>query len=243
MGINAEVWTQNRLINRISKDLDLEGETFYRPALLEEAINVAITDAEKLVVNEYSDYLLTYQDYDLTAGQTELVIPSDIYKFRIRGIHFKQSGFDTVALNVRDTYKLKKIPIEEVTDQQELDEYRYRLINGITNGKQIMLYPPIRDEDTGTAKIRVWYIRTFRRLFEDSDILDVPYYEYILNHVRRAVMIKEGHPMINEVSRDLAMNTQDILKDMKFLSDDEEDAILEPNYRSLSTYNDTIGDI
>jgi hypothetical protein len=236
MPVNAQTWTLSDLINRVNKDLDLESEKFYKPALMTEAVNSAITNVEKIVINEYNDYLLAYQDYNISADQDTLTLPTDLYMFRIRGIYYKRSGFDTIS-NVDDQiYKIRKISLEDIMDVNSRDAYRYRLFNNTNNGQEIQLYPPIRSDDAGTAKIRLFYIRHFARLTALTDVLDVPYPEYILDYLRKLVMIKEGHPLLPEIIRNLAQARLDIMKDMKFLSDDEEDTKLEPNRDTLTEF-------
>lgn len=236
MPVNAQTWTLSDLINRVNKDLDLESEKFYKPALMTEAVNSAITNVEKIVINEYNDYLLAYQDYNISADQDTLTLPTDLYMFRIRGIYYKRSGFDTIS-NVDDQiYKIRKISLEDIMDVNSRDAYRYRLFNNTSNGQEIQLYPPIRSDDAGTAKIRLFYIRHFARLTALTDVLDVPYPEYILDYLRKLVMIKEGHPLLPEIIRNLAQARLDIMKDMKFLSDDEEDTKLEPNRDTLTEF-------
>lgn len=238
MPVNAETWTLSDIINRVNKDLDLEAETFYKPALMTEAINSAITDVEKIVINQFNDYLLAYQDYNLSADQELLTLPTDLYMFRIRGIYYKRSGFDTITNSDDEIYKVRKISLEDIMSVNSRHEYKYRLFNNASSGQEIQLYPPVRSDDAGNNKIRIFYIRHFARLSNLTDILDVPYPEYILDYVRRLVMIKEGHPLLPEVTRSLAQGRIDILEDMKALSDDDEDAKLEPNNDTLREFGD-----
>ena len=236
MAVNAETWTLSDLINRVNKDLDLEAETFYRPALMTDAVNSAITDVEKIVINQFNDYLLAYQDYTIAADQELLTLPTDLYMFRIRGIYYKRSGFDTIQNTDDEIYKIRKISLEDIMNVNTRDSYKYRLFNNASSGQEIQLYPPVRSDDAGTAKIRIFYIRHFARLSDLTDVLDVPYPEYILDYVRRLVMIKEGHPLLPEVTRNLAQGRIDIMEDMKALSDDDEDTKLEPNNDSLREF-------
>lgn len=238
MPVNAETWTLADIINRVNKDLDLEAETFYKPALMTETVNSAITDVEKIVINQYNDYLLAYQDYNLTVDQELLTLPTDLYMFRIRGIYFKKSGFDTIQNTDDEFYKIRKISLEDIMDVNSRSPYKYRLFNNASSGQEIQIYPPIRNEDVGTARIRIFYIRHFARLSNLTDVLDVPYPEYIKDFVRRFVMVKEGHPLLPDVINRLRQGRLDIEQDMKFLSDDDEDTKLEPSNDSLREFGD-----
>lgn len=238
MPVNAETWTLSDLINRVNKDLDLEAETFYKTPLMTEAVNSAITDVEKIVINQFNDYLLAYQDYNISTDQELLTLPTDLYMFRIRGIYYKRSGFDTIQNTDDEFYKIRKISLEDIMDVNSRSPYKYRLFNNASSGQEIQIYPPIRSDDAGTAKIRIFYIRHFARLSNLTDVLDVPYPEYILDYVRRLVMIKEGHPLLPAVTRSLAQGRIDIEQDMKFLSDDDEDTKLEPSNDSLREFGD-----
>jgi hypothetical protein len=203
-----------------------------------EAINSAITDVERIVINQYNDYLMAYQDYNLSAGQDTLTLPTDLYMFRIRGIYYKRSGFDTISNTDDEIYKIRKISLEDIMSVNTRNAYQYRLFNNSASGQEIQLYPPVRAYDAGTAKIRIFYIRHFARLSDLTDVLDVPYPEYILDFVRRLVMIKEGHPLLPEVIQNLRQGRRDILEDMKYLSDDDEDTKLEPNRDTMREFGD-----
>ena len=236
--VNAEVWTLDKIQTRVRKDLDLEAETFYRQELMTEAVNSAITDCEELVIDEYSDFLLTYQDYDIAANQTIIPNPDDIYQMRIRWFQYKQDGFGGNYFNTAESYKIRKIPMEDVQNLSYRDPYRYRLVNHYETGPRIEIYPPIRGEDAGTLKFRLWYIRRFKRLFNIEDVTDVPQPEYLLAHLRVAIMQKEGNPMLDLELRKLADQRARLQKTLKFLSDDEEDTKLQPNWDSLEDYGD-----
>jgi hypothetical protein len=239
MPVNAEQWTQDKIFTRVRKDLDLEAETFYRDELMTEALNSAITDCEQLVIDEYQDYLLVYKDYDITQGQSTLTLPDDIYQCRIRWMSFKLDGFDQPNnRNTSDAYTLRKIPLEDLQSIGPREPYRYRLINFNATGPQLEIYPNFRGEDSGTAKVRLWYIRHFKRLYQPSDVTDVPIPEYLLAHLRISIMEKEGNPMLPDEQRNLDMQTRKLQKTLKFLSDDEEDEILQPNWDTLSDFGD-----
>jgi len=236
---NAEVWTLDKIMTRVRKDLDREAETFYRQELMTEAVNSAITDCEELVIDEYSDYLLTYQDYDIVGGQYELEIPEDIYQMRLRWLHFRRMGFQRTTSDMNDeSYKIRKMPFEDVQVQDTMDMYRYRIINPMDVDPHIEIFPMIRNQDAGSQKIRLWYIRHFKRLFNLTDVTDVPVPEYLLSHLRVSIMQKEGNPMLDLELAKLKDQKARLQKTLKFLSDDEEDTLLLPNNNSLSEFGD-----
>lgn len=237
MAVNAESWTQNKFFVRLRKEADLEGETFFSPELMEEALNSAITDCEQLVIDQFSDYLLTYEDYDLTASQSYLEPPSDIYLSRIRWIHFRKNGFANLTdQSSGEAYKIKKIPLGDIEDLTAEEAYRYRIINNATNGIRIYLYPYVRSADAGSGRVRLWYIRRFKRLFSTSDITDVPVPEYLLYHVLSKVLFKEGHPFYREAKAELIKQETKLINTLKQLTDDEEDSQLEPTEEVMEEY-------
>jgi hypothetical protein len=241
---NAEIWTLDKIVTRVRKDLDLEAETFYRQELMVEAVNSAITDCEELVIDEYSDYLLTYQDYDIEAGDYSLAIPDDIYQMRLRWLHFKRGGFQRRTTDYNDeSYKIRKMPFEDVEVQGVRDQYRYRIINSMDIDPHLEIFPQIRGEDAGTQKIRLWYIRHFKRLYNLEDITDVPVPEYLLSHLRVSIMQKEGNPMLDLELAKLKDQKLRLQKTLKFLSDDEEDTLLLPNFNTLSDFGETYYDV
>jgi hypothetical protein len=239
MTVNAEVWTQQKIFDRVRKDLDLEAETFYRDELMTESLNSAITDCEQLVIDQFSDYLLVYKDYDIAAEQDVIDLPDDIYQMRMRWFHYKQDSFTSpVTSNASEAYKIRKMPFEDVQNLGRRDPYRYRLVNFVDQGPKLYIYPAIRGEDAGEKKFRLWYIRRFNRLFNPSDITDVPVPEYLLSHLRIQIMDKEGNPMLPTEEKHFAKQEQKLITTLKFLSDDEEDTKLSPNWDSLEDFGD-----
>lgn len=240
--VNAEIWTRDKIFTRVRKDLDLESEVFFRDDLMTEALNSAITDCEQLVIDEYSDYLLQFQDYDIETGQQILQLPDNIYQMRIRWLQYKKDGFKDGELinfiNTSEAYKIRKMPFEDVQNLANRDPYRYRIVNFQDRGPEVLLFPPIRGEDSGPSKFRLWYIRHFKRLFADEDITDVPVPEYLLAHLRVSIMEKEGNPMLDLELQRLQDQKARLQKTLKFLSDDEEDTKLEPNWDSLEDFGD-----
>jgi hypothetical protein len=238
MAVNAETWTLDKIMTRVRRDLDLQSETFYRDDLMIEAVNSAITDCEELVIDQYSDYLLTYKDYDMNLGDYIIALPEDMYQMRVRWLHFKKQGFVRPNPYNDEAYKIKKMPMEDVQVVENRDQYRYRLINNTNVDPHIELWPEWRQEDQGQKRVRLWYIRRFKRLYELSDVTDVPVPEYILSHLRIAIMSKEGNPMLDLELGKFAKQERQVEKTLKFLSDDEEDTLLLPNFSTLSEFGD-----
>ena len=226
-----DTWTLARIIDKVRDDLDLHAEDFVTFDDMRQFVNDAVDDCEEIVVDCFSDFLLTYRDLTVESGQTEIPLPEDLYESRIRGFYYSQTGF-TDSNPVGDAYKIKKLSIERLTDVSKGDDYLYRLINKNPFRQKLVVFPPIRENST--TQFRLWYIRQFNRLHETTDILEKgARIQYILSHVKCAVLQKSGDAML-EVEMQKLMKQEDKLKNsLSRLTDDDEDVYLEPDLHAL----------
>jgi hypothetical protein len=238
MSINP--WTLDGLITKVQDDLELHSENFVTRPELTRFANDAITDAEELIVDLFSDYFLSETNINMVVGQNIIPLPEDIYECRVRGFYYDENSFSAgSAANMRN-YKLKKIHIENIADVYSESEYQYRLINTSALGPHIKMYPPSREETT--TRFKMWYTREAKRLVNDGDILDIPRPQFVISHMKVAVMSKEGDPLLEAESLELARQRQKLEDSLQRLSDDEEDEYIHPNDASLwEAYGDGIG--
>jgi len=227
-------WTLDDIAIKIRKDLKIESEKFFSPWEMTSAINDAIRDAESIIINEFSDFFLTYADYDLTAGDTFITMPSDVYMARIRYVQWDEDGPDDNTNN--DTYHIKKIRLEEIPWVCTDDRYKYRLLNDATNGLVMNLYPAI--QETGTNRIRVWYIRKAKQLSALTDVCDIPFIGYVISHVKLRVMFDEGHPLLEIEKVNFDNAKMQLIKNVTVMADDGEDSKFEPSNDTLIAYNE-----
>lgn len=224
-------WTLDRLITKIQNDNELHAENFVtRPEIIS-FLNDAIDDAEQLIIDSFSDFFLTFVDYSVVEGVGEILIPADMYDFRIRGMYFDLRGFDVNSTGISQWYKIKKLPLERFSGVYEKDVYHYRLTNDAT-GAKIGIYPDFREDLQ--AKVRLWYIRSAVRLVDDSDILETGIRaQYVLAHAKTAIMEKEGDPMLDTMMARLEKQTAKLISSISRVTDDDEDSYLEMDLEAL----------
>lgn len=233
-------WTLIRIIDKVRDDLELHAEDFVTKADLIQFVHDAIDDAEEIVIDCFSDFLLNFEYPDVTAGATEIPLPADLYESRLRGVFYSQSGF-TAGIKTGDSYKLKRMRLEDAGSSNTGDAYEYRLINNSQGEQKLFVYPAITETSDSTYKpFLTWYIRKFIRPTEDSDVLDKGLrIQYILSHVKCSVMQKEGNVLL-DVETGKLMKQEDKLKNsLSRLTDDDEGTLMEISDYALDEAYDT----
>lgn len=229
----ADIWTLNDLDKKIRDDLELHSEVLVTPDEMARFINDAIDDAEETIVNAFSDFFLTFSDIPTTEDDDNLTIPTDIYEMRIRGIYFDENQFNQDNAVTSQWYKVKKLPIEEVSEVFDNDDYHYRILNDRTLGLKIQIFPNIRD--TTSSEFRIYYIRRAARLETGADVLETGLRpQYIISHVKSAIYFKEGDPMHRLEAVKTAIQLQKLMDSISRLTDDKEDEYLFPDFHAMA---------
>ena len=229
----ADVWTLDSLSKKIRDDLEHHSEILVGPDELTRFINDAIDDAEETIVDAFSDFFLTYVDTAVTVGDTELTLPTDLYEMRIRGLYYDENEFGQEATSAQQWYKIKKVPLEEITEIYNNDDYHYRITNDRTLGLKIQIFPDIRD--TTTARFRIYYIRRAARLENGSDVLEAGLRpQYIISHTKAAMYLKDGDPMYQVESGKTQVQLKKLMDSISRLTDDKEDEYLFPDSHALA---------
>lgn len=184
--------------DQVIDDLDLNEETFVSETDLNRWINDAIEDAEGEIHVLYEDYYLTEEDpVAITAGQTKVDYPADIYANKIRKIIFSDGSSNSIA-----THEVKQI--KDITRAKELDIYydsstnpilRWMPSNKASEGRKIRLFP-----DSGRSGfLYVFYIRNATKLVADTDICDIDEFErYIVQFTKTQAYLKDGDPRADD---------------------------------------------
>lgn len=224
----VEPWTLTNIVAKVQDDLDLHDENFSDD--IKQWVNDAIDDFEELVIDLNSDFLLDKAYIVGTEGDTEADLPDDIYESRMRGLFFSEYGFSQV--NIGERYKLHRINLERVADVDSEDPYQYRLINSAASGQKLFIYPALRE--TSTDKFMIWYIRQFKRLDADTDVLEKGIrIQYVLAHVKCAAMQKSGDPLLDVEAQKLLKQEEKAKKSLSRLTDDSEGDYIEPDDYAL----------
>lgn len=224
-------WTLDQLITKIQNDNELHAENFVTRPEITAFINDAIDDAEQLIIDSFSDFFLTFVDYSIVEGVGEIVIPDDMYEFRIRGMYYDVQGFDPNISTSSEWYKIKKLALERFSAVYKSDVYHYRLTNDAT-GAKIGIYPPFRTDLQ--AKVRLWYIRSAVRLVNSTDILETGISpQYVMAHANSSIMAKEGDPMLGEMQAKLVIQREKLISSVSRVTDDDEDSYLELDFSAL----------
>lgn len=225
-------WPLSRIVSKVQDDLDLHEENFVTPDDIKQYINDAIDDAEELIIDCFSDHFLTYKLLEVTADDTLLELPEDLYESRIRGFWYSTVGFESLE-PTGDAYKVKKLKLERIKDVSSQDCYQYRLFNSSQQGQRLKIFPAIREDSDD--RFLLCYIRQAKRLYENSDELEKGIrIQYVLTHVKKSVASKIGDPMLEEYAKKLEVQSEKLKKSLSRLTDDDEDDYLEPDDYAMS---------
>jgi len=190
----AKYWTLSEIREKVQKDLDIEGEVFIQPTELVNYINEAIDDAEAEIHGIYEDYFLTDYYVPLETNKNTYDLPEKIYAHKIRKIIFSNGQSKTYEVaRIPESEKFSDIALTERFRSTEF--YRYLIKNDIAGQPQMYFVPNIREQDTGSNLMRVWFLRNANRLEIDSDICDIPeFVHFVIAQTKLRVLEKEGHP-------------------------------------------------
>lgn len=193
MSTSKKYYTWLEIRQKISRDLDIEEETFVRPEELVEYANEAIQQYESEVNTNSStaiDYFLQKQTINLVAGVDEYSLPDEIYGHKIRKIMFN----NTSSVYEVKRAKHKKFEKKVIADNfNTSDLYEYFIENSSVADPKIVLIPKARD--TGPY-LQIWFLRNLNRMTgDDADICDIPFgINFIFQYIKVRVYEKEGHP-------------------------------------------------
>lgn len=179
--------TLKQILDKVESDLDLKEETFIDRAEMVGYTNEAIRDAEAEIHTIYEDYFLTRTQLSLVANVAAYALPSDMYANKLRDVVYDDG---TYSYKIKREKKLTEIPLLFPSDY-----YTFKILNDATQGRRLVLFP------TPTVSlpnvITIWYLRSAKKLVNDSDVCDIiEFTNYILAHVKRSCMRKEGHPLL-----------------------------------------------
>ena len=234
-------WDLDRLTTKIQRDLELHAEIFVQPEDIKSFINDAIDDAEELIIDSFSDFFITFEDYTVEVGDSFLALPDDIYEMRTRGLYFDKKSYNqTSTVNTGTWYKIKKIRLESISQVSSNDFYQYRNINTQADGPRIHIFPNIREDSQG--RFRLWYIRKAKRLDELADVLETGLRpQYIISHAKVAILHKENSDMVGLELEKLGAQTKKMLDSLSRVADDDEDSYLSPDNNALfEAYGDGV---
>jgi len=192
----AKYWTLAEIRTKINRDLDLESEVFIQPEELVGYINEAIDEAEAEIHSIYEDYFLRDEYLPLATGQQQYDLPADIYAHKIRKIIFSDDQSKTYEVaRIPESQKFQDIALTERFRSTEF--YRYLLVNSTPGSPKIYFVPTIREDDTGSNLMRIWYLRNANRLSADTDVCDIPeFVHFVIAYAKQRCLEKEGHVML-----------------------------------------------
>lgn len=190
-------WTLAEIRTKIEAETDTQDEDFVRPGELISYINEAIEEAEAEILGLYEDYFLKPTTVNVTAGQTEIPYPSDIYAQKIRRIIYSLGGSPNPTtypvVRLKDWHKFEYKAMSD--SGQTSDLYQWMDINSTPGNPTIKIVPGFRE----AGSCEIWYIRHANRLSQDTDICDIPdFINFIFSKVKVKIYRKEGHPLLND---------------------------------------------
>jgi hypothetical protein len=175
------------LSTKLKNDLDLNEETFIKPEEIQALYNEAVEMVEGTIHTVYEDYFMTMNEQNVTSGQSEVDLPSNIYANKIRKAHWVNGDAD----------KYEMMPIKNINDTLFVnanDSYRYIILNPDTAGMKLKIYPAFNATYTNSP-LKIWYLRGANRYVDETSLCDIPQFSNIINqYVRWKCHLKEGHP-------------------------------------------------
>ncbi len=202
MAIATRYWTYAELVQKVERDLDLEGEVFIQPEEMRGYFNEAVDDVEKIVHGLYEDYFLDHDPITLVNATSEYVLPSRIFAHKIRSITYRNGSRAYEVVRLRDWKKFLEYNLDRVGGPAGSAEYRYFLLNQSAGSPKILFTPAVVEDG---QFIDVWFLRQANRLSTDDDIMDVPEAaNYVMQYVKNRCYEKEGHPNLMKAISDLA---------------------------------------
>jgi len=219
---------------KIENDLDLIDETFITPDEMISYFNEAVDMIQGNIITLAEDYMLATASIPVTAGDTELQLPSNIYANKIRKLIWK--------LNTSEIYEITPIKnLMELPFVNVNDYYRYLFVNnGVTGtntiGTVIKLYPEMRT--TSADALTIWYIRSANKYVDNTSVCDIPEWSnIIIQYVRYKCLIKEARPDASEAKADLDTMNMQMVQTLTSRTMDE-NTKLSQDPRTLNDYND-----
>lgn len=190
---------------KILRELDLEDELFITSTELMDYYNEAIKAAESTINKINEDYFLCNTSLALVSGTSEYALPSDILADKIRSIIYSNGSINYPITRLRRHTNFQAIPLV-----QPADDYRYMIINSLSGGRKIKLYPASRE--TSSSNVTVWYLRTARQITSTADEIDLPEaWPYIQKYVKYKCYMKEAHPNLLEAVRERDEEEQNLV--------------------------------
>lgn len=213
-------WIYSDLRDLVRKDLGLEGERFVKSWEMMMFTNDGITLVESKIHNLYEDYFLTDYQPTVSAGDSQIMLPEDIFASRIRWIQYDDGS---------DDYKVKKLKLKDLPRIEQGDDYRYLIVNGRENGVRVRIFPASRI-DTSTA-FTIWYIRNANRVTGSNSIIDIPEFGNVIElYLKWRCCVKAGFPQIEAVKEELDTAVKTMTDSLTNQTDDEENEI-EPDFK------------
>lgn len=201
MSITTKFWTRLQLIQKVERDLDLEGERFITPDEMRGYLEEAIDDVEKRTHTLYEDYFVASDTITLVSGTSKYALPANIFAHKIRAIIYRNGTRVYEVKRIREWKKFITYAMDRVYAGGSEDEYCYFLENTTAGQTKIVFSPSVAENG---AYIEVWFLRQANRLDADTDALDVPEAaSYVIQYMKVRCYEKEGHPNLGKAMQDL----------------------------------------
>ena len=225
MAIASRFWTYLELKTKVEQECDLEGEIFVQPSEMLGFCNEAIDNAEKIVKNTYADYFLDKDQLALTAGSSDVALPSRIYANKIRRITYKNTSGRIYTLSRLKDWKKFEAYEEEQAAGGTAGELRYLILNQTAGAPKIVFTRPASAEDAA-ATVTCWFIRQANRLTVDADIMDIPEAaNYVTQYMKFKAFAKEGNPLLGLVVSQLNSEEESLQADLAEMVPDADDEL------------------
>jgi hypothetical protein len=224
----VKFWTWAEIKARLTKelDIDLDYDGLVDDEELLNYTNDAIDEAESHILSLHEDYFLSKDDLTLVNGTDEYDPPSNIYASKIRDLVYHKDTDVYRIPRVKNWHKFLAYREGRVTSSNNLP-YAYFIVNNTAGSPKILFTPPAYEDG---QLVEVWYIRNANRLTGDADVCDIPeFIQFILWHVKSAVLGKDGHPAFAAASQKLDFWRAQMIQTLENMVIDNQNEI-EPDY-------------
>lgn len=209
--------------DKLSKDMDIEGEEFVQASELMDLFNDAIRECEAHIhkLGLEDTYFKTYDTPSLVSGTASYDLPTNIYENKILECVYNDGNkiFEVKRLKGKDKH-LKRADIENNSGSNPI--YLYDLENAsAAAGKKWVLVPSSKETSTN---IRRYYIRTAQKMTADASICDLPdvCLNFVYAYVTWRIWGKEGDGRAAEAKVEKDAQKELMLETLAEMTPDEE---------------------
>lgn len=218
--------TFGTLKTKIQRETDTEDEEFVTADEIKDYFQEAVDECAAQIYKIWPlacQYFEKLEKYDLTVGQQDVTLPTDIYARAITRLVLNGNGkvFTVRRMKRSDRYE-SMAQINQDGDQGDYYAYYFDNASGAT--QTLQLWPT--SKDAGTDILWMWYVRQPIQIVDDDSQIDVPeFYYYITAYVKWKIYDKEGSVKAADAFAELEKKKALMLETLAEMTPDEDNTI------------------